>query len=202
MVTRFVARQLSWPRGMAGWLTRTLMNRGNAGLNSLALEVLAPTPKDRVLEVGFGGGVLLRRLVGQAGFVCGVDRSADAVAAAQRRFAAAIRAGNAEFKLGTVENLPLPDAAFDGAVSVHTVYFWSDLPAGSRELARTLRPGGRVVLGFLPRDQMDKLQMPADVFTPRTPDDMLEALTGAGFSSAELRRREGSPWLAATAIRR
>jgi SAM-dependent methyltransferase len=200
MVSKFVARQLSWPRGIAGWLTRTLMNRGNAGLNSFALEALASAPSDRVLEIGFGGGVLLERLIAQSGFVCGVDRSSDAVAAARRHHAAAVQAGRADFKLGTVESLPFPDAAFDKALSVHTVYFWNGLLVGSRELARILRPGGRVVLGFLPKEHMDRLDMPPEVFTPRTPDDILGALSDAGFASPELRRRDGSPWLVATAL--
>jgi hypothetical protein len=44
------------------------------------------------------------------------------VGAAARRFANAVGTGRAEFRLETVENLPLPDAAFDKALSVHTVY--------------------------------------------------------------------------------
>jgi SAM-dependent methyltransferase len=201
MVSRFVARQLSRPSGLAGWLTRRLMNRGNAGLNDFALAQLAPMADERVLEVGFGGGVLLLRLVAAAGFICGVDRSADAVGAAQRRFASAIRAGRAEFKPGTVESLPLPDASFDKALSVHTVYFWSSLAGGSTELARVLRPGGRIVIGFLPKAHMDQLHMPPDVFTPRTPDEILGALREAGFAAPELRRRGDTPWAVATAIK-
>lgn len=201
MASRFVARQLSRPSGVAGWLTRVLMNRGNAGLNSFALEQLALASDDHVLEVGFGGGVLLPRLLDAAGFVCGVDRSPDVVGAAQRRFAGAIRAGRAKFKVGSVEGLPLQDASFDKALSVHTVYFWSSLSIGSAELARILRPGGRVVLGFLPKAHMDLMKMPPDIFTPRTPDDVLGALEQAGFSDPELRRADHGHWVVATATR-
>lgn len=52
-----------------------------------------------------------------------VDRSKDVVGAAARWFADAVRAAQAEFRLGTVENLAEPDAAFDKALSVHTIYF-------------------------------------------------------------------------------
>lgn len=47
--------------------------------------------------------------------------------------------------------------------SDHTVYFWQTLGSGSAELARVLKPGGRVVLGFLPKAHMDRLDMPTDI---------------------------------------
>ncbi|MGX8008902.1 class I SAM-dependent methyltransferase [Mesorhizobium sp. ORM8.1] len=92
--------------------------------------------------------------------------------AAAGRFADAVRAVRAEFRLGTVENLPLPDAAFDKALSVHTVYFWQSLGAGSAELAR-VQARRRVVLGFLPKAHMDRMNMPPDIFTPREPHEVI-----------------------------
>jgi ubiquinone/menaquinone biosynthesis C-methylase UbiE len=179
------------------------MNRGNARLNNYALDQLQLVPEDRAVEVGFGGAAVVPQLLRGAAFVCGVDRSPDVVGAAARRFSDAVRAGRAEFRVGTVENLPLPDATFDKALSVHTVYFWQGLGAGSAELARVLKPGGRVVLGFLPKAHMDRMNMPADIFTPREPDEVVAALQDAGFSDTEVRRpsRE-TAWLVATGKRR
>ncbi|PBB16529.1 hypothetical protein CK219_28580 [Mesorhizobium sp. WSM4313] len=142
MAPRFIAKQLSWPAGIGGWLVPVGMNRGNARLNSFALDQLQLVPQDRVLEVGFGGGAALPRLVRGASFVCGVDRSRDGVSAASRRFADAVHAKRAEFHAGTVEKLPLPNATFDKALSVHTVYFWQSLEVGTAELARVLIPAG------------------------------------------------------------
>lgn len=109
MPPRFIAEQLSHPRGLRGWLVRRGMNRGNARANAFALDQLALMPKDKVLEVGFGGGVNIERLLDQSASVVGVDRSKDAVAAADRRFATARSAGRARFLLGDVEALPLAD---------------------------------------------------------------------------------------------
>ncbi|QPC94735.1 class I SAM-dependent methyltransferase [Mesorhizobium sp. INR15] len=178
------------------------MNRGNARLNSYAFDQLQLVPEDRVMEVGFGGAGVIPRLLRSAAFVCGVDRSKDVVEAADRRFADAVRAGRAEFRTGTVESLPLPDATFDKGLSVHTVYFWQSLRAGSAEFARVLAPGGRVVLGFLPKVHMDRMNMPGDIFTPREPDEVIAALQDAGFGDTEIRRPSlETAWLVATGVR-
>lgn len=202
MAPRFIAKQLAWPAGIGGWLVRAGMNRANARLNSYAVDQLQLVPEDQVLEIGFGGGAALPRLIGGASFVCGVDRSDDVVSAATRKFADVVRAGRAEFHLGAVEKLPLRDGTFTKVLSVHTVYFWQSLEAGSAELARVLAPGGRVVLGFLPKGRMDRMNMPADIFTPREPDDIAAALKAIGFSEIEVRRPNSeTAWAVATGVR-
>lgn len=132
MALRFLATQLSRPTGIGGWLIRAGLNRGNARLNRYALDQMQLAPEDRVVELGFGGAVALPRLLGDAAFICGVDRSQDVVGAAARRFADAVHAGQAEFRVGAVEKLPLPDAAFTKALSVHTLYFGKALDLDAR----------------------------------------------------------------------
>jgi len=202
MASRFVAKQLSEPTGLGGRLIRALMNRGNAGLNGYALDQLGLSSKDSVVEIGFGGGVALPRLLAEAAFVCGVDRSPDVVKAAARRFSKAVETGRAEFRVGAVESLPSPDSAFDKALSVNTVYFWKSLEAGTREIARILKRDGRVVLGFVPKSRMDRMNMPADIFTPREPENVIAALQAAGFGDAEVRQpRVDAGWVVATGTR-
>ena len=65
-----------------------------------------------------------------------------------------------------------------------------------------LSSGGRVVVGFLPKDRMDRLGMPTDIFTSRAPDDVIAALTKAGFSDVRLERPESTtPWNVIVATR-
>ncbi len=191
MPPRFIAEQLSHPRGIAGWLVRRGMNRGNARANAFALDQLDLQPIDRVLEIGFGGGGNIQRLLDGSASLVGVDRSADAVAAADRRFSLARTAGRATFLLGEVEALPFPDGVFTKAVTVHTVYFWKSLDQGFQELHRCLQPGGLLAVGFLPKAQMDRMGMPADLFTARDPDAVWSAAEKAGFTP-EMRQPQGS----------
>ena len=194
MPPRFVAQQLSNPRGLGGWLTRVGMNRGNARVNAFAIDQLDLQPIDTVLEIGFGGGPNLRRLLGTVASVTGVDRSPDAVAAAERRYARERDAGRASFIAAHVDDVPLPDAAFTKALTVHTVYFWPSLRRGFGELHRLIKPGGVVAVGFLPKERMEPMGMPADIFTPRHPDDLVAAAAAADFIPELRRPPDDLPW--------
>lgn len=199
MAPRFVARQLARPTGLGGRIIGFLMNQGNARMNAFAVDQLDPGPDDCVLEIGFGGGLNLPRLIGAARRVCGVDPSPDVVDWARKRYSDAVRASSAEFQVGAVEALPVASAAVDRVISVNTVYFWPSLGAGAREIARVLKPGGRVALGFLPGENMRRMNFPADIFTLRDPDDVLGALSGAGLQGVELHSPPGGQaWRVAT----
>ena len=195
MPPRFIARQLSHPTGFVGQLMARLMNRTNAKMNAFAVRQLELSPLDRVLEIGFGGGVTLPTLIAGAAFVGGVDRSRDVVGRAKARFSEAVHAGRADFREGSVEALPFEAASFGKVCTVNTVYFWSSLDTGFAEIHRVLSPGGRLVIGFLPKDRMDRMGMPTDIFTSRTPDDVIAALAKAGFQGMRVERPEPTtPW--------
>ena len=167
-----------------GWL----MNRHNAKMNAFAVEQLELSPSDRVLEIGFGGGAALRSLVGRASFVGGVDLSREMVEWAKAKYSTAVTAGHADFREGCVEAIPFDAASFGKAVTVNTVYFWRSLDAAFTEIHRVLAPGGRVVIGFLPKEWMDRLGHPPDIFTARTPNEIVGALTASGFMQVHIER--------------
>jgi len=202
MPPRFIARQLSRPTGFFGRIMGRLMNRHNAKLNAYAVRQLDLTPSDRILEIGFGGGVTLPSLIAGAAFVGGVDRSREMVRRAKASFSEAVLAGRAIFREGNVEELPFEVSSFGKVCTVNTVYFWSSLDAGFAEIHRVLSPGGRVVLGFLPKERMDRMGMPKDIFTSRAPEDVIAALTKAGFSDVRIERPEPTtPWTVLVATR-
>jgi len=166
------------------------MNRHNAKMNAFAVQQLGLRPSDRVLEIGFGGGAALPALIGGAAFVGAIDRSRDVVDWAKARFAASVASGRAAFLEGAVEAIPFQAAAFDKVCTVNTIYFWRSLDAGFAEIHRVLAPGGRAVVGFLPKEWMDRLGHPPDIFTSRTADAVLAALTGNGFKQVHIARPE------------
>jgi len=188
MPPRIVSQQLSNPSGLLGRVFGHLMNRNNAGMNAFAVQCLETTTRDRVLEIGFGGGVALPPLLRAVRFVAGVDRSPDVVAWARGKYAEAVSAGRAEFSEGRVDALPHADGSFDQVLTVNTVYFWPSLEAGCAEIYRVLAAGGRAAIGFLPKQWMDALGHPPDIFTSRTIEEVAAALRAAGFGEVRVER--------------
>lgn len=150
-ISNFVARQSAKPHGLFGRLIfGRLLNRVNAPVNRLVYHNLKHDAKSRLLEIGFGGGDLLFRIARSlaGGRVDGVDVSAEMLANAQDKVASMGLEDTVVLQLGSVDSLPFAEATFDAACSVHTLYFWPDLTTGLKELARVIKPGGRLVLGF------------------------------------------------------
>lgn len=196
MPLRIIARQLSRPSGLLGKLVAFLMNRRNKDMNAFAAEQLDVEPTDRVLEVGFGGGVTLRYLIENSGFVAGVDRSRDVVLRAKSKFSREMAAGRAAFHECSVVSLPFDESSFDKALTVSTVYFLESLEASFREIHRVLTPGGTLAIGFLPKEWMDHMRMPADIFASRTADEVVSAITQSGFYAVQKKKPcPESAWL-------
>jgi SAM-dependent methyltransferase len=98
-----------------------------------------------VLEVGCGIGNLLVEMT-QAGYRCqAIDRSPQMVAATRDRLKRAGLAEKVEVRQGSVQRLPYEDASFDSVVSTFPTDYIAD-PATLREIARVLRPGGRLII--------------------------------------------------------
>jgi arsenite methyltransferase len=101
---------------------------------------------DRVLDLGSGGGIdvlLSAKRVGPTGRAFGLDMTDEMLALAQRN-AATAGATNVEWLKGHIESIPLPAASIDVVISNCVVNLAADKPAVFREIARVLRPGGRI----------------------------------------------------------
>jgi arsenite methyltransferase len=101
---------------------------------------------ERVLDLGSGGGIdvlLSARRVGPTGRAFGLDMTDEMLALAQQN-AAAAGATNVEWLKGHIEAIPLPASSVDVVISNCVVNLAADKPAVFREIARVLRPGGRI----------------------------------------------------------
>src|SRR4051794_4939585 len=100
---------------------------------------------ETVLDLGSGAGadvLISARRVGPTGRAIGLDMTDEMLALAARN-AAEAGVGNAEFRKGYIEDIPLPDASVDVVISNCVINLSGDKGAVLREAARVLRPGGR-----------------------------------------------------------
>ncbi|PXX62977.1 methyltransferase family protein [Nocardia tenerifensis] len=182
-----LAGQLGNPHGVLGKGVAFMLNRGNRRAIAAAVTAAAITEGETVADLGFGGGAgiaLLLERVGAEGVVHGIELSADMLARARSGYRREIASGRLRLAEGSLAALPLADDSLDAAITVNTLYFVPELDAVCAELARVLRPGGRVVVGIGDPDTMAKLPFTPYGFTLRPVADVVAALEKSGCAVA------------------
>lgn len=168
----------------------------NLGLGCGApIRSLELRPGETVLDLGSGGGVdafLAARQVGETGRVIGVDMTDEMI---ERARANAAKAGlrQVEFRQGRLEALPVEDASVDAVTSNCVINLVPDKAAVFREIARVLRPGGRLVIsdivldGKLPEAlEKDLLAYVGCVSGALERNDYFEKVTASGLTDIRI----------------
>lgn len=142
----------SLPAAYRAWRASDLGRITDRIEEKLILGLIGPVEGKCVLDVGCGDGVLSVRLARVGADVTGVDADPHAVAAARER---ASRAGAAVTVIeGDARQLPFADDTFDMVVAITVLCFVAEAERAVNEMARVLRPGGRVVIGELGRHSL------------------------------------------------
>jgi SAM-dependent methyltransferase len=146
------AGQLAHPRGISGRLLGAAMDLANQAPTRWALDMLAPRDGERILDAGCGTGAALAGLRAMADVsLCGIDPSAEMIAAASRRLG-----GRAELTVADIASMPYAPGSFDAAMALNVLYFCDCEGRMVADLRRVLKPGGRLVSYVTARETMQR----------------------------------------------
>ncbi|HEX8338447.1 MAG TPA: arsenite methyltransferase [Pyrinomonadaceae bacterium] len=148
-----------------------------------------------VVDLGSGGGLdvfLAAEKVGPEGRAVGIDMTPEMVELARRNAAKRLEGGahdNVEFHLATIDRLPLADASADVVISNCVINLATDKQAVFREIARVLKPGGRLAVSDIalkrplpPELSQDLLAYVGCIAGAIPVEDYKRGLAEAGFS--------------------
>ncbi len=159
------------------------------------LDALALGAEDHVLDIGCGGGLLLRDAIGIGSRASGVDHSVEMVELARQN------APEANVVLAEADRLPFPDASFTAA-SMSVVFFFFDRPlAVLEECRRVLRPAGRLAI-YTTAPELRGTPAAPEPLAARAhfynDEQLLELALAAGLQAASVRNERGGQLLVAS----
>ena len=195
--SRWLKAQFGRPSGFWGSVAGTVMahRSSNRERAHWTVELLDLQPGERVLEVGFGPGVAIERIVHSSEdvVVVGIDHSEVMLRQAARRNAAAIEEGRVQLQLASVEDPLVFEERFHKIFAINSVGFWSEPVARLESLRELLVDGGTLVLTEQPRGVgVDEAAI------ERTKKRLVDSMSRAGFDEVrfEIRKMRGTPAIA------
>jgi SAM-dependent methyltransferase len=157
----------------------------------VAFDAIAEAAPRRVLEVGCGTGWFAARLQRELGAeVVAIDQS--------ERMVELARADGVDARVGDVQQLPFDDETFDCVAAIWMLYHVTELDTGLREIARVLRPGGRLVAVTNGADHLIELWKLAGTDAVRAARDVAFGAENGGetlrrqFANVEVRDSSGT----------
>jgi ubiquinone/menaquinone biosynthesis C-methylase UbiE len=173
------------------------------------LDLAAIEPGETVLDLGSGSGMdslLAARQVGSAGRVVGLDMT-DEQLDKSRRLAGEAGLEQVEFRRGYIEDPPVPDASIDVVISNGVLNLSADKAAVFAQVARVLRPGGRLALSDIVTERAlpDSVTCNAGLWAAciggaMQNDAYQEAIEQAGLAIKVVRRNDDYRFLSDQAV--
>jgi len=189
-VTKGLILNGGWRYDLTGWFCDTFLFRGQwRALRLRTANVARIQPGEQVLDVGCGTGTLaidVARRVGTAGHVAGIDPGTEQIARARSK--AARHNLPIDFQIGVIEQLAFPDQTFDVVFSTLMMHHLpnSIKRQGLAEIARVLKPEGRLVIADFKRKQERQGRAARFHAGGSSMQDLAALVKDAGFAHLEM----------------
>ncbi|WP_173917742.1 class I SAM-dependent methyltransferase [Halobacillus sp. Marseille-Q1614] len=151
MITKMKAlidNQYGKPRGLLGMYFGEKMVRQHKPETLWTIELLRNIEDKSVLELGCGAGYAMKHILSRDNVkeAVGIDLSPVLIRSAAMRNKKAVIEGRAKLVEGDVKQLPFQSEHFNKVFSIHSIYFWDQLPDTVSEIHRVLKPGGSFII--------------------------------------------------------
>lgn len=181
-----IGRQLRRPDGELGIEIGEKMNSSNNTMYDLVFSRLVLKSNFKVLEIGYGNGKFIGDLfkINPDITVFGVDFSDTMYSQACLINKDLIADNKVVLKSEDACAMSFPDSSFDVIFTNNTLYFWK-FDEQVKEIKRVLKPGGKLYIGYRPKEVMINLPFVEEHFTLYNPDDLERLLSQHGFKILE-----------------
>lgn len=141
-------------------------------------------PKDSVLDLGCGNGILLDSLLPRDGVTIGIDCSESMLQECKKKLSNKARL--ADLRLGYMEHLPVGDETVDRAIAYMSLHHVPNPPEALKEVWRVLRPGGQLILVDLIKHDQEFMRTDfADIWLGFEAQQLNRWLTSCGFNALD-----------------
>ena len=194
------ADDINWEevfKGIKGRFIILFMDLYHKKVHRLISEEIALGKDETILDVGCGGGGLIRFLSGKTnGKIMGIDYSANMVRAAMKKNAKGIENGKISIIQASVSEIPFSDNSFNKITAFETIHFWPSIPDDLIEIKRVLKPGGSLHIMNKVPDEKSKWY---DFVKFKKPDECREFLIKAGYEDIRISTDFKKNWLYSSA---
>jgi len=191
MFHKFIAEQLKNPDGIIGkFILGSLWNRRNASLNDVTMEHLEVNKDDSIIDIGFGGGYLLEKIIDRIsdGYISGIDSSKAMVENFRKKYLKIIKTGRLDIQCAGVESIPYMNEHFTKATSVNSIFYWKEPEKGISEVYRILKKKGLFVLTYTCKKDLDKKGFTRYGINTYTDEEVKTMMVSAGFEQLTIKQ--------------
>ena len=156
---KYVGSNFANPNGIGGKISTKIMNIINQKQYNAVLKNINLQPNDVILDVGFGNGYLIKKILKQniPVTIYGIDISSDMLNKVTAKNKQEIDNGFLKLFLENINQTSFSQSQFDKICTVNTIYFWDDLDKCFSEIKRILKPNGIFINVVYSKDFLDEI---------------------------------------------
>ena len=177
----YLIQQSKKPKGNIGKIMLNIMNNAHKNIFKFGIENLNIKENIKILDLGFGGGKLLKILSKKYKNIelFGIDFSEDALKTASKNNQKDIKNGKIKLLQSDIEQIPYPDYFFDIITAFQTHFYWNDLENKICEIYRVLKTEGQLLV------VAEKYKINYHMKGYKTKNELEELLKETGFNKIE-----------------